>query len=145
MRVGVVRETVPGERRVALVPDAVEKLRAADLGVLVEQGAGAEASFPDVDYAEAGAEIVTAPGLYSQSDVILCIHRPTPAELRFSHPGQVIIGMLAPLLDPRAMAELAGLGITVISLDAIPRTLSRAQGMDALSSRPTRSGATFPC
>jgi NAD(P) transhydrogenase subunit alpha len=140
MRVGVARETVPGERRVALVPDAVEKLRAADLSALVEQGAGAEASFPDIDYAEAGAEIVTAPELYSQSDVILCIHRPTPAELKFSHPGQVIIGMLAPLLNPRAMAELASLGITVISLDAIPRTLSRAQGMDALSSQANVGG-----
>jgi NAD(P) transhydrogenase subunit alpha len=140
MKVGVARETAPGERRVALVPEAVEKLRAADLNVLVECGAGAEASFPDTAYAEAGARVVTASELYSQSDVILRIHRPTPAEMKVFHPGQVMIGMFAPLLDPQAMAELASLSVTAISLDAIPRTLSRAQSMDALSSQANVGG-----
>jgi NAD(P) transhydrogenase subunit alpha len=140
MKVGVARETTPGERRVALVPEAVEKLRAADLSVLVERGAGAQAHFPDIDYAEAGAKIVTASGLYSQSDVILRIHRPTPVEMKLSHPGQVVIGMLAPLLDPKLMTELAATGVTAISLDAIPRTLSRSQGMDALSSQANVAG-----
>ena len=140
MKVGVAKETASGERRVALVPDAVEKLRAADLSVLVERGAGVEAWFPDIDYAEAGAKIVTASTLYSQSDVILRIHRPSPAETKLSHPDQVVIGMLGPLLDPKAMAELAGLGVTAISLDAIPRTLTRSQGMDALSSQANVAG-----
>jgi NAD(P) transhydrogenase subunit alpha len=140
MKVGVARETTPGERRVALVPEAVEKLRAADLSVLVERGAGVEAHFADIDYAEAGAKIVTAASLYTQSDVILRIHRPTPVEMKLSHPGQVIIGMLAPLLDPSAMADLASLGVTAVSLDAIPRTLSRSQGMDALSSQANVAG-----
>ena len=140
MRVGVAKETAPGERRVALVPEAVEKLRAADISVLVERGAGAEAWFPDVDYAAAGAEIVSASDLYSQSDVILRIHRPTPAEMKRLRPNQVVIGMLAPLLDPGAMAELASLDVTAISLDAIPRTLSRSQGMDALSSQANVAG-----
>lgn len=140
MKVGVAKETGTGERRVALVPEAVEKLRAAGLSVLVERGAGAEAWFPDIDYAEAGAKIVTASNLYSQSDVILQIHRPAPAELKLLRQGQVVIGLFAPLLDPNAMAELAGLGITAISLDAIPRTLSRSQGMDALSSQANVAG-----
>ena len=140
MKVGVARETTPGERRVALVPEAVQKLRAADLSVLVERGAGAEASFPDLDYAEAGAKIVTAGTLYTQSDVILGIHRPTPAAMKLLHADQVLIGMLAPLLDPQAMADLAELGVTAISLDAIPRTLSRAQSMDALSSQANVAG-----
>jgi H+-translocating NAD(P) transhydrogenase subunit alpha len=140
MKVGVARETTPGERRVALVPEAVEKLRAADLTVLVERGAGAEASFPDLDYAGAGAKIVTGSALYSQSDVILRIHRPSPAEMKLLHPEQTIIGMLAPLLDPESMADLAALGVTAISLDAIPRTLSRSQGMDALSSQANVAG-----
>jgi NAD(P) transhydrogenase subunit alpha len=140
MRVGVAKETAPGERRVALVPEAVEKLRAADVSVLVERGAGAEAWFPDVDYAAAGAEIVSASDLYSQSDVIVRIHRPTPAEMKKLRPNQVVIGMLAPLLDPAAMAELASLDVTAISLDAIPRTLSRSQGMDALSSQANVAG-----
>jgi NAD(P) transhydrogenase subunit alpha len=140
MRVGVAKETAPGERRVALVPEAVEKLRAADMSVLVERGAGVEAWFPDTDYAEAGAEIVTASDLYSQSDVIVRIHRPTPAEMKKLRPNQVVIGMLGPLLDPAAMAELANLEVTAISLDAIPRTLSRSQGMDALSSQANVAG-----
>ena len=140
MRVGVAKETAPGERRVALVPEAVEKLRAADVSVLVERGAGAEAWFPDVDYAEAGAKVVTTSAMYSQADVILRIHRPSPAELKLLRPNQVVIGMLAPLLDPGAMAALAGMGVTAISLDAIPRTLSRSQGMDALSSQANVAG-----
>jgi NAD(P) transhydrogenase subunit alpha len=89
---------------------------------------------------EADARIVTAPTLYANSDIILRIHRPTPAELKATHPGQVIIGMLAPLLDPLAMAEMASLQLTTISLDAIPRTISRAQGMDALSSQANVAG-----
>jgi NAD(P) transhydrogenase subunit alpha len=140
MKVGVAKETGTGERRVALVPEAVEKLRAAGLSVLVERGAGAEAFFPDIDYAEAGAKIVTAANLYSQSDVILRIHRPTPAEQKLLRQGQVVIGLLAPLLDASAMADLARLGITAISLDAIPRTLTRSQGMDALSSQANVAG-----
>ena len=140
MKVGVARETAPGERRVALVPDAIDKLRDADVSVLVERGAGEAAAFPDDAYVEADARIVTTPTLYSSSDVILRVHRPTRDELKASHPGQVIIGLLAPLLDPGAMAEMASLQLTAISLDAIPRTLSRAQGMDALSSQANVAG-----
>lgn len=140
MKVGVAKETVSGERRVALVPEAVQKLRAADISVLVERGAGAESWYPDIDYVEAGAKIVTASALYNQSDVVLKIHRPSAAEMKLTHPDQVIIGMLAPLLDPTAMSAIASLGITAVSLDTIPRTLSRAQGMDALSSQANVAG-----
>jgi NAD(P) transhydrogenase subunit alpha len=140
MKIGVARETTPGERRVALIPEAVAKLRTAEIHVLVERGAGAEAFFQDVDYAEAGAKIVTTANLYSQADVILRINRPSPAEMQQLHSGQVVIGLLAPLLDPAAMAQFASLGVTAISLDAIPRTLSRAQGMDALSSQANVAG-----
>jgi NAD(P) transhydrogenase subunit alpha len=83
---------------------------------------------------------VTTSSLYSGSDIILRINRPTPDELKATHPGQVIIGMLAPLLDPLAMAEMASLQLTAISLDAIPRTISRAQSMDALSSQANVGG-----
>jgi NAD(P) transhydrogenase subunit alpha len=140
MRVGVAKETTPGERRVALVPESVDRLRAADLSVLIERGAGAGAWFADIDYAEAGAKVVTTSSLYTQSDVILRIHRPSPAEMKLFHPGQVMIGMLEPLLDPKGMAELARMKMTAISMDAIPRTLSRAQGMDALSSQANLAG-----
>jgi NAD(P) transhydrogenase subunit alpha len=140
MKVGVAREIAPEERRVALVPDAIAKLRGANMAVLVERGAGAAASFPDQSYVEAGAKVVNTETLYSTSDVILCIHRPTPDEAKMLHEGQVVIGLLAPLLDPRAMAGLARQRVTAISLDAIPRTLSRTQGMDALSSQANVGG-----
>ena len=140
MRVGVVREIAPEERRVALVPDAVQKLREAKMTVLVERGAGAAASFPDQLYVDAGARIVTTAAIYSTTDVLLRIHRPTPAEVELLHEGQVVIGLLAPLLDPRAMLALAHRNVTAISLDAIPRTLSRSQGMDALSSQANVGG-----
>jgi H+-translocating NAD(P) transhydrogenase subunit alpha len=140
MKVGVAKEIAPGERRVALVPESIDRLRAAGISVFVEQGAGAEAAFPDNAYVEAGARIVTTPALYSNCDVILRINRPTPAETKHMHAGQAIIGMLAPLLDPAAMAEFAASNVTTVSLDAIPRTLSRAQGMDALSSQANVAG-----
>jgi NAD(P) transhydrogenase subunit alpha len=140
MKVGVAKEIAPGERRVALVPESIDRLRAAGISVFVEQGAGAEAAFPDDAYVEAGARIVTTPALYSNCDVILRINRPTPAETKRMHPGQAIIGMLAPLLDPAAMTEFAASNVTTVSLDAIPRTLSRAQGMDALSSQANVAG-----
>ena len=108
--------------------------------VLVERGAGVGASFPDHSYVEAGARIVTTPTLLEDCDVILRIHRPTPAEAKQCHPDQVVIGLLAPLLDPHAMVGLARHHITAVSLDTLPRTLSRAQGMDALSSQANISG-----
>ena len=140
MKVGVLRETTSGERRVALVPEAVEKLRAGGVAVLVERGAGEAAAFSDDDYVHAGARIVSTEALLSGSDVVLCIHRPTDGQLEATHPGQVIMGLLAPLLDPEAMLAMARLGLTTVSLDAIPRLVSRSQSMDALSSQATVAG-----
>ncbi|MGD0861288.1 MAG: Re/Si-specific NAD(P)(+) transhydrogenase subunit alpha [Candidatus Limnocylindrales bacterium] len=140
MRVGVAREIAPDEQRVALVPESIKKLRDAGMTILVERGAGAAAHFPDQSYVEAGAKIVNTATLYATSDVILRIHRPTPAEATMLHEDQVVIGLLAPLLDPHAMAGLARHRVTAISLDAIPRTLSRSQAMDALSSQANVGG-----
>jgi NAD(P) transhydrogenase subunit alpha len=110
------------------------------VSVLVERGAGNGASFTDLEYADAGAKIVTTSVMYSQADVVLRINRPSPSEARLMRSGQVVIGMMAPLLDPQLMVDLAERGVRVISLDAIPRTLSRAQGMDALSSQANVAG-----
>jgi NAD(P) transhydrogenase subunit alpha len=140
MRVGVAKETAPDEKRVALVPDAIQKLRNSGMTVLVERGAGAAAHFPDQSYVDAGAKIVNTATLCSTSDVILRIHRPTSAEAAMLQEGQVVIGLLAPLLDPLAMVRLARQKVTAVSLDAIPRTLSRSQGMDALSSQANVGG-----
>ncbi|MDQ2966363.1 MAG: Re/Si-specific NAD(P)(+) transhydrogenase subunit alpha [Chloroflexota bacterium] len=140
MKVGVARETAPGERRVALVPEALARLTAAGLDVLVETGAGMGALIPDAAYAEAGATIVKTDALYAQSDVVLRVQRPSESEVRRLKKGQVVIGFLQPLIDPALAVTLAKKGVTAISLDAIPRTLSRAQTMDALSSQANVGG-----
>src|SRR5271168_5385482 len=129
MKAGVVKETAPGERRVALVPDAVAKLRAAGIEVLVERGAGEGAWLSDSLYADAGATIVSAAELYREADVVGLLR-----------PGQAVIGMLAPLVYPELAAALAAQGVTAISLDRMPRTLTRTQPMDALSSQANVAG-----
>lgn len=140
MKVGVAKETAPGERRVALVPEALGKLQAAGCEILVEAGAGAGSAFLDSAYAEAGATIVSSDALYQQSDVILKVAKPTSTEVGRLRAGQAVIGFLQPLIDPALAGSLATAGVTAISLDAIPRTLSRAQTMDALSSQANVGG-----
>ena len=140
MKVGVAKETAAGERRVALVPEALGKLTAAGLEVLVEQGAGAGSAIPDSAYTEAGAKVVSTLDLYGQSDVILRVQKPSDSEVKALRKGQALLGLLQPLIDPKTSAALAGQGVTAISLDAIPRTLSRAQSMDALSSQANVGG-----
>jgi proton-translocating NAD(P)+ transhydrogenase subunit alpha len=140
MKVAVVRETAPGERRVALVPETVQKLTQGGLEVLVEKGAGDAAWFPDGTYTEAGAAIVSTDELYATADVILTVTRPDEAALTRLRAGQAVIGMLAPLIDPHLASSLAEREVTAISLDGLPRTLSRAQGMDALTSQANVAG-----
>jgi len=140
MKVGVARETAAGERRVALVPEALGKLQAAGLEVLVEAGAGDGAMIPDTAFADAGAAIVATDELYAQSDVVLRVQKPAGAEVSRLRSGQAVVGLLAPLLDPGLMQTLAAAGVTAVSLDAIPRTLSLAQTMDALSSQANVGG-----
>ncbi len=139
MKVAVVKEAAPDERRVALVPEAVAKLRTAGLEVLVESGAGDRAWLADGVYAEAGASIVPAAEV-AGADVILLVGRPDEQAISLLRPGQAVLGMLAPLTDPAFAERLAATGVTAISLDLIPRTLPRAQSMDALSSQANIAG-----
>src|SRR5262249_20915170 len=97
----------------------------------------AHAWFGNSAYADAGAEVVTAEELYARSDVLLSVGRPDPARL---HAGQAVLGMLAPLLEPGYAADLAARQVTAVSLDGIPRTVSPAQGMDALPSQANIAG-----
>ena len=140
MKVAVVKENVPGERRVALVPETVPKLTKVGAEVLVESGAGAAAWFPDSAYAQAGAAIVSTAELYKGADVILTVTRPDPAAMRKLRAGQAVFGMLSTLIDPKLANDLADCGVTAVSLDGLPRTLSRAQPMDALSSQANVAG-----
>jgi NAD(P) transhydrogenase subunit alpha len=140
MKAAVVKEISPGERRVALVPEAIARLRPAGIDVLVESGAGDGAWLSDAAYADAGASILSAAEIYRTADVILTITRPSPAMVSELRTGQAVIGMLAPLAEPALAATLAARGVTAISLDGLPRTLSRTQPMDALSSQSNVAG-----
>jgi NAD(P) transhydrogenase subunit alpha len=140
MKVAVVKEDAPGERRVALVPETVPRLTAAGLEVLVEEGAGDAAWFPDSAYEAAGAAIAKTGELYATADVILTVTRPNEAAQSGLRAGQALFGMLSPLVTPELAVQLAEKGVTAVSLDGLPRTLSRTQGMDALSSQANVAG-----
>ena len=139
MKVAVVKETGRAERRVALVPETVAKLRSSGHEVLVETGAGAGAFLPDESYSEAGAAVVTADQL-GTADAVLMVGRPDASQIARLRSGQALFGMLAPLTDPALVDQLARAGVTAISLDLIPRTLPRAQPMDALTSQSNIAG-----
>jgi NAD(P) transhydrogenase subunit alpha len=100
MKVGVAKETAPGERRVALVPEVLGKLQAAGLDVLVETGAGAGSAIPDSAYADAGATVVSAVELYGQADVVMRVAKPSSSEISVMRSGQAVVGFLSPLIDP---------------------------------------------
>ena len=140
LTVGAIREQAPGERRVALVPEAVTLLRRAGLDVLVETGAGSGAWFGDADYTAAGATVVPADELYERSDAVLCVGPPNAETAAVLRPGQVLIGLLEPLRHRALTEELAERGVRTVSLDLLPRTLSRAQSMDALTSQANVAG-----
>ena len=138
--VAAVKETAPGERRVAVVPEAVGRLTAAGFAVQVETDAGAAAWFPDEMYAEAGATVVTRDELYEQADIVVTVGKPSAATVARLRSGQVLVGLLSPLTDPELARDLADKGVTAVSLDGLPRTLSAAQSMDVLSSQANVTG-----
>ncbi|MGA8297666.1 MAG: NAD(P) transhydrogenase subunit alpha [Acidimicrobiales bacterium] len=137
---GVLREQSRDERRVALVPDDVAKLDGISIDVVVESGAGEASFFPDLAYEKAGATIVDRSECLSRSNVILCVSRPEESDVQSFGAGQAVVGMLEPLVDPEYAKAIAARGATGISLDLLPRTLSRAQTMDALSSQASIAG-----
>ena len=133
MKVGVPKETAQGERRVALVPDLVSKLDGIE--VVVEQGAGAAASFTDDAFTEAGAAI----GDPWAADLVAKVRKPSDDEVGKLRDGQVLIGFLQPLTDQEGIERLSSRGVTAFAMESIPR-ITRAQSMDALSSQATVSG-----
>ena len=135
MRIGVVRETVPGERRVALVPETVGRLTKSGNEVIVERGAGEASSFPDRMYTDAGATIGDA----FSCELVLKVAKPSDDELARIREGAVLIAFLQPLTNHALVRELARRRVTALSMDAIPR-ITRAQPMDALSSQATVAG-----
>jgi NAD(P) transhydrogenase subunit alpha len=139
MQIGVPKESVAGERRVALVPEVVRKLTGKGHQVVVERGAGAAAMIPDAQFQEAGATLAESPAEVFGSDVVLNVAPPTADEIAQLKQGSVVIGFLAPLTNGAGVRELAAAGVTSFAMEAVPR-ISRAQSMDALSSQANISG-----
>jgi H+-translocating NAD(P) transhydrogenase subunit alpha len=135
--IGVPRETAAGEKRVATVPEVVEKLIKLGFRVAVQSGAGDPANFSDDAYRAAGAEIVSDPW---KADIVFKVRAPSAAEVGLMHEGQVLLSFLWPAQNPELMQSLAARKVTVLAIDSLPRTLSRAQKMDALTSMAGISG-----
>ena len=145
MKVAVLKETYPGERRVALIPANVPALAKVGAEVIVEAGAGASAGFLDAQYTDKGARIVARREDAFAADVVLQVRclganpQAGRADLRLMKPGQVVIGMCDPLGAPAAVQEVAKTGATLFALELVPR-ITRAQSMDVLSSMATIAG-----
>jgi NAD(P) transhydrogenase subunit alpha len=138
--IGVVKESAPGEHRVAVVPAVVPRLREKAAEVLIENDAGTGAFLPDSAYTEAGAVPIAGAELESRADVVLCVQPPSPERMERLRQGQLLVGLLNPVGNPELMATCARRGVSAVSLDLLPRTLSRAQSMDALTSQANIAG-----
>ena len=141
LQIGVPKETAAREKRVATVPDVVEKLVKLGFSVAVESGAGDASNFADDTYRAAGAEVVpTAAAIWSGSDIVLKVRAPSTDEAALLREGATLIGFIWPAQNPELMQQLAASKATVLAIDALPRQLSRAQKMDALTSMAGISG-----
>ena len=139
--IGVPKETAAAEKRVATVPDVVEKLIKLGFAVAVESGAGDAANFGDDTYRAAGAEVVpTAAGLWARSDIVFKVRAPNADEVDLLREGATLISFIWPAQNPDLMQQLAARKATVLAIDCLPRQLSRAQKMDALTSMAGISG-----
>lgn len=146
MIVGIARETFPGQRQVAVVPDGAASLIKAGLEVVIESGAGDEAGYPDTAYRDKGAQFVrNRVEVFSRTDIILQVQafganpEKGMADLTLVHEGQTVIAFLDPLSSPESIRQVAERKITTFALELMPR-LGRAQSMDALSAMATVSG-----
>ncbi|MDD5177048.1 MAG: Re/Si-specific NAD(P)(+) transhydrogenase subunit alpha [Sterolibacterium sp.] len=141
LKIGVPREIFSGEKRVATVPEVVEKLIKLGFTVAVESGAGDLANFSDEVYRAAGAEIIQGTAkLWADSDIVFKVRGPTTDEVGLMHEGQTLVSFIWPAQNPDLMKQLAAKKVTVLAIDSLPRMLSRAQKMDALTSQAGVAG-----
>jgi NAD(P) transhydrogenase subunit alpha len=139
--IGVPKETAAGEKRVATVPEVVQKLVKLGFSVAVESGAGDAANFADDTYVAAGAQVVPgAADIWSRADIVFKVRPPSPQEAAMLREGGTLVGFVWPAQNPELMQQLAARRATVLAIDALPRQLSRAQKMDALTSMAGISG-----
>ena len=139
--IGIPKEIAAGEKRVATVPEVVEKLVKLGFKVAVEAGAGNASNFSDDVYRAAGAEIIAdAAGLWAGSDIVFKVRGPSADEVKLLREGGTLISFIWPAQNPDLMQQLAARKATVLAIDALPRVLSRAQKMDALTSQAGVAG-----
>ena len=139
--IGVPKETAPGEKRAATVPEVVEKLVKLGFSVAVESGAGDAANCSDEAYRAAGAEVLPdAATLFQRADIVFKVRPPSAEEVALLREGAMLVGFVWPAQNPELMQQLAAKKATVLAIDALPRQLSRAQKMDALTSQAGVSG-----
>jgi NAD(P) transhydrogenase subunit alpha len=139
MKIAVVRETAPGEARVAATPETVKKFIGLGAEVAVESGAGDAASIPDADFEAAGATVGEREKILGDADVILCINGPDPGSLKGAKTGALLVGALDPLRRREAVEGYAGAGLEALAMEWMPR-ITRAQSMDILSSQSNLAG-----
>jgi NAD(P) transhydrogenase subunit alpha len=140
MRIAVPKETAPGERRVALVPESCKKLKQAGYDLSIQSGAGDAAGYADTEYAQAGADVQRdRAALFANGDLVLAVTAPTVDDVQAMRPGAIYVGSLMPLRHLEAARALAARKVTAFATDAIPRT-TRAQSMDTLSSMANIGG-----
>ena len=141
LKIGIPKEVFPGEKRVATVPEVVDKLIKLGFTVALQAGAGDAAHCSDDTYRAAGAEIIDgAPALWAAADIVFKMREPNADEVGLMHAGQTLISYIWPAQNPELMQQLAARQVTVLAIDALPRTLSRAQKMDALTSQAGVAG-----
>jgi H+-translocating NAD(P) transhydrogenase subunit alpha len=140
MQITVLKETEPGETRVALIPDHIKKLTALKATVAVESGAGLASGASDAAYAAAGAQVSSdRAALLEAADVLLVVGRPRAEEIFSLRPGAAVVGFLKPLDEPDALRPFVERGVTALAMEMIPRS-TIAQRMDALSSQASLAG-----
>jgi len=138
--VGIIKETLEGERRIAAVPETISKMVKSGMEVLVETGAGNESFISDADFEAAGAKIAPdAASVLSQSDLILKVNKPTVEEVNNIKEGAVLISFLQPFSSPEVIKALAARKVAALSMEMVPR-ITRAQRIDALSTMSTVAG-----
>ncbi|EDS0286880.1 Re/Si-specific NAD(P)(+) transhydrogenase subunit alpha [Salmonella enterica] len=138
MRIGIPKERLPNETRVAATPKTVEQLLKLGFSVAIESGAGQPASFDDKAFAQAGADIVDGNAIW-QSEIILKVNAPEEDEIALLNPGTTLVSFIWPAQNPGLMEKLAERKVTVMAMDSVPR-ISRAQSLDALSSMANIAG-----
>ena len=139
VRIGVPKETAPGERRVALVPEVVKRLARSGVEVAIENGAGAASGYPDASYSDAGAQVTSERGIIFRSNVLLKVQAPTLEEIAQIPPGGVLVALMNMSRNLDRIRALRDGQVTVFALDLLPR-ITRAQSMDVLSSQATVAG-----